>query len=99
MPSIEFVFFCIPSTKDGKRDVAKFCRDQMYFAQSVWNPKDPPEKGGPVAFTWDGNLKTVQDKGNHFKLIEFTPECPMGLELVKQNWTVQTGPIIPVFIC
>jgi len=100
LPSIQFAFFCIPAANDGKRDVAKFCRDQMNFASTVWNPKGPPEKGGPVGFTWDNNLRPVTDKDNHFKLIEFTPDgSPKALQLVKENWTVQAGPIIPVFVC
>jgi hypothetical protein len=101
LPQIQFVFFSLPSANDSKKDIPKFCHDQMTLAQVIWNPKEFAEVEEPVTFAGNTQLKTVADKNNEYKLIEIASnnDCPKGRKLVAENWTKQAGPIIPVFVC
>ena len=100
MSQIQFKFYLVPSADDGKKDLSLFCKNQLSYAQVVWNPKVPPETGGPVYFQWDGKFSPVAEKNNEYKLIEiYEDRSPQAIKLIDENDKYNAGAVVPVFLC
>jgi hypothetical protein len=104
-PEVEFQFFVLStaltkSTKD-------FIESAMNLVQFIWKPRSDKDdyeatKKFLVTSKWDGTFKTIEDKDEYYKRIDFPIKgaADKSLELVKDNFSnTMINPIIPIFIC
>lgn len=105
LPEVVFVFYVLSSalTKTTKT----FIENSMAMVQYIWKPRQEADnydevKKFAVTAKWDGSFKTIDDKNDFYKLIEYPLNKPSDktLSLIKDNFSNPNfDAIVPVFIC
>ncbi len=105
LPEVGFVFYVLSSaiTKTTKT----FIETSMAIVQSIWKPRQEDEnyesvKKFAVTSKWSGSLKTIEDKNDFYKRIDYPLNKPSEktLSLIKDNFSNPNfDAIIQVFIC
>lgn len=104
-PEVKFEFYVLSTavTKNTKT----FIENSVSMVQAIWTPRKDEEnydslKKYAVSSTWSGEFKTIEDKNNFYKRIDFplNKASDQTLSLIKENFSNGNwDPVVPVFIC
>lgn len=105
LPEVQFVFYVLSSalTKTTKT----FIENSIAMVQFIWNPRKEDDnydevKKFAVTSKWDGSFKTITDKNDFYKRIDYPTSgaSDKTLSIIKDNFSNPNfDATVPVFIC